>query len=121
MMASPEPTGVVEYLKTLTLATLDGKSVWQQVNPSTFVWEVKPQGARVSLQRTSRVARLPDGRVGKQQNYILQETDLRTNELKAILNTADQPSFREPLEALFTPVLAGMTRAGLEFLKSLKP
>ena len=109
------------YLKKLTDATNAGRMLWQSVNPTTFIWETdSPTPARIVVQQVSRTERTTSGVKGV-KHYVFQLSEGRTGQLRLSLSSMNDTILRGPLGELYAVASGGVTRAGLDFLKTVVP
>jgi len=124
-MPSLEITEFLSYIEQLTVATRSGSVEWTRVNPTTFTWDtIKPTPARLSLQRVDRRDRVVKaGRpmVITSKHYVFQAVDPEEGLQKLSISGADDPDVNQKLEALYDAISSGLSRKGLDFLKSLLP
>lgn len=125
-MASPEFSEFIDYGNKLLDATRSGDIDWTKANPTTFVWEVKsPKRARVTLQQVDRRERDQATRALKTTRaYVFNVHDLATGAVanqRLSVSGTDDPEVNEILKTLFETIASGVTRKGLDFLKSVIP
>ncbi|MGC2118487.1 MAG: hypothetical protein WA644_05315 [Candidatus Acidiferrales bacterium] len=124
-MPSPESAELRSYVEQLIEAVRAGTMSLTEVNLTTFVWETNaPQPTRLSLQRLERLERIVvAGRPSQQKRtiFLLQVSDLKTNQIRVSFNGAEDPELNKLLEALYQVIREKKTRNDLEFLKSILP
>ena len=82
-----------------------------------------PQGAQISLQKVTqkRYVRTNRGQISSvtTDNYIFQAIELPSGNLKLVINTEKDDSFRELLLKLFDAISRDIDREGVDFLKKI--
>jgi len=127
-MASPSSDDYKAYIDQIIEATRSGTMAWTQVNPTTFVWEIRgPQAGRLTLQRVARAATTPSPVattrpvLGIVSSYVLQVTDLGTNENRLVISSEQDEILNKQFETLYGLIRSEIARKNLDFLKSLIP
>lgn len=125
-MAIPEITEFTDSLDKLIAATREGKIDWAKPNPTTVVWNILPPNpGRIVIQQIMNNERqsLPTGGqvMRAVPRYLFQLFDNRTNSFKINLTTADQQQLEPKIKALYDAAAIGLSRSGLDFLKSILP
>jgi len=120
-MPSPESSQYKSYFDQLIEAVGNGSMVWEDANPTTFVWESKPPAAKLSIQRLERTQAI--GVVKRIVTYLFQAYEVRSGQQvqRVSLNGAEDPDLNGQLENLFGAIKSEISRKRLEFLKSILP
>lgn len=124
-MPLTEINELVESIDRIAAFTRDGKIEWSKLNPSTVVWNfTTPLPGRIIIQQIMNNERqiLPTGGqiMRGVVRYLFQVYDVR-NAMKISVNSADDPQLEVKLKALYNAASTGISRGGLDFLKSILP
>lgn len=125
-MPSAEMTEFAAYIDELTAATRAGNIEWSRANPSTFLWTVgPPTPTRISLQQVEqpKIEVALDGKrvMGTTRKYVFTLTDMKSRQQVLSIKSEDGPEISSKLRALFELIDSGVTRRGLDLLRSILP
>lgn len=131
-MGVPDVKELLQHINELISATRKGSISWTPVNPTTYVWErrsraIEMPGARMTLQRIERPARLTPGNPllqAKNSYVILQVHELPflgPPDLKLSISGQNAVELNQQLQALFELIGSGISERGLDFFKNLIP
>jgi hypothetical protein len=120
-MAALEIQEFSKVIEQLQEATNAGSITWSKVNPSTFSWN-SHDGGRVTLQQVSRTVTEQRPGIGVRNREVRSFRFEVTNSSgvpQLSVNTADTKEADPILQNLFNVITSGITRKGVDFLKSL--
>lgn len=119
-MATLEIETFKKVVDEIISETRDGKITWNRLNPSTYSFS--RTSGRVTLQEASKNVRalIGPGRVGTREikTHLFQVTDT-AGAPQLVVNSAETSEAKEILEKLFEAVASGVTKKGVDFLKSI--
>jgi hypothetical protein len=126
MMASANFADYKPYFEQMVEATRAGAMTWTEINPSTFVWDVRtpPHPGRLTLQRIDRQVRAVENMrqvIKTVPSYVLVASDLATGQVVLQVNSEQDESLNQTLGGLYDLIQTQRSRSKLDFLKSLIP
>ncbi|WP_139351420.1 hypothetical protein [Rhodanobacter sp. B05] len=93
-----------------------GQMSWDRINTATFIH--RSENGHIILQIVPVMTRVAGGATARVNNYLFQAKD-NGGETQLQVNSGELPSAKPVLEKLFDAINSGVTKKGLDFLKSI--
>ena len=124
-MLNPKNVEYKAYFEQLIDATRSGSIIWEEVNPTTFVWESRePHPGKFTLQRLEQKQQIVENGIQTRKTtvvYLLQASDLTSPRPRLSITGAQDEGLNTQLDALYELIKSQELRRNLDFLTSLLP